>query len=50
MSYVLTRLMSLVSLYTPWKHQEIFSFLMFLGGAERDQWHEMVYSVAPLWA
>ena len=25
----------------PQKHQEISSFLIFSGGIERDQWHEM---------
>ena len=31
----------LVYFYTPWKHQKTSVFLMFLGGIERDQWHEM---------
>ena len=33
--------MPLVSFYTPWKQQKTRSFLMFSGGIERDQWHEM---------
>ena len=33
--------MSLASFYTPWKHQKTSGFLMFSGGIERDQWHEM---------
>ena len=32
----------MVSFYTPWKRQKAFGFLMFLGGIERDQSHEMV--------
>ena len=24
----------------PWKHQKAKAFLIFLGGIERDQWHE----------
>ena len=30
-----TCFMALVFFYTPWKHQETFSFLMFSGGIER---------------
>ena len=30
-----------VSFNTPWKHQKFKGFLMFLGGIEWDQWHEM---------
>ena len=26
---------------TPWKHLKTFGFLLFSGGIERDQWHEM---------
>ena len=37
----LTHFMPLVSFYTPSKHQKTFGFLMFLGGIERGQWHEM---------
>ena len=33
--------MPLVSLCTPWDHQEISGFLMFSGGIEIDQWHVM---------
>ena len=32
--------MSLVSFYTPWKHQKMYSFL-FLGWWLKDQWHKM---------
>ena len=28
-------------LYTPWKYQKTSGFLMFSGGIERNQWHEM---------
>ena len=31
----------MVSFYTPRKHQNTRGFLMFSGGIERDQWHEM---------
>ena len=27
--------------YTPWKYQKTSSFLMFSGGRERDELHEM---------
>ena len=37
----LIHFMPLVSFYTPSKHQKTFGFLMFLGGIERGQWHEM---------
>ena len=40
-SYSLIHFMPLVSFYTSWKHQKISGFLMFLGGIERDHWHEM---------
>ena len=40
-SSVLTRFMPLISFYTPRKHQKTRGFLMFSGGIERDQWHEM---------
>ena len=33
--------MSLVSFYTPWKHQKTSGFLMFSGGIEKEHWHEM---------
>ena len=33
--------MPLVSFYNPWKDQKTSGFLMFLGGIEGDQWHEM---------
>ena len=33
--------MSLVSFYTPWKHQKTKDFPMFSGGIERDQWDEI---------
>ena len=36
-----TYFMPLVSFDTPWKHQKTNAFLMFSGGVERDQWHEM---------
>ena len=29
--------------YTPWKQEKITVFKMFLGGIERDQWHEKGY-------
>ena len=38
----LTNFMLLVSFDTPWKHQKTRGFMMFSGGIERDQWHEMV--------
>ena len=40
-SFLLTYFMPLVSFYTPWKHQKTSGFLMFSGGIERDQWHEI---------
>ena len=40
----LTHFMPVLSFYTPWKHQETFGFLMFSGGVESDQWHDMVWS------
>ena len=30
----------MVSFYTPWKHKKTSGFRMFLGGIEKDQWHE----------
>ena len=36
-----TNSLSLISFYTPWKHQKTSGFLMFSGGIERDYWHEM---------
>ena len=33
--------MQLVYFYTPYKYQEISGFLMFSGGVEKDQSHEM---------
>ena len=39
----LTHFMSLVSLYIPWKYQKTSGFLMFSGGIEINQWHEMGY-------
>ena len=33
--------MSLISFYTPWKHQRTFGFLMFSAGIERDRLHEI---------
>ena len=35
--------MPLVSFDTPWKHQKTFRFLIFSGGIERGQWHDMGY-------
>ena len=37
----LIHFMRLVSFYTLCKHQKTFSFLMFSGGMEKEQWHEM---------
>ena len=37
----LTHFMPLVFLYTPRKHQKTSGFLIFSGGIERDQWHEI---------
>ena len=39
--YILTHFMQLVSFSTPWKHKKTFGFLMFSGGIERDQRHEI---------
>ena len=36
--------MPLVSFYTPWKYEKTSRFLIFSGGIERDQWHEMGYA------
>ena len=33
--------MPLVSFYAPLKHPKTIDFLIFSGGIERDQWHEM---------
>ena len=33
--------MPLVSFYIPWKYQKTSNFLMFSGGIERNQWHQM---------
>ena len=38
---VLVHFMPLVSFDTTWKHLKPFGFLIFSGGIERDQWHEM---------
>ena len=38
---LLTHVISLVSFCTPGKHQKTIGFLMFPGGIERDQWHEI---------
>ena len=40
-SIFLAHFMPLVSFYTPRKRQKTKDFLMFSGGIERDQWHEM---------
>lgn len=39
----LAHFISMVSLYIPWKHQKAIGFLMFSGGIEINQWHEMGY-------
>ena len=36
-----THFIPLVSFNTSWKHQKISGFIMFSGGIERNQWHEM---------
>ena len=41
MAGTLTHFMPLVTFYTPQKHHKTRDFLMFLGGIERDQWHEI---------
>ena len=33
--------MPLVSFYSPWKQQKSRGSFIFLGGIEREQWHEM---------
>ena len=33
--------MTLVSFYTPWKHQKTSRFLMLTRGIEKNQWHEI---------
>ena len=33
--------MPVISFYHPEKHQKTSGFLMFSGGIERDEWHEM---------
>ena len=52
----LTHFMPLVSFYASWKRQKTSGFLMFLGGIEGDQWHEMslylllkIISIKKLW-
>ena len=49
---IFTRIMSIVSFYTPWKLQETWGFLMHLGGIEKDQWHEtsLVDWARSIWA
>ena len=37
----LTNFIPLVSFYSLWKRHKNSGFLMFSGGIERDQWHEM---------
>ena len=39
--HILTHFMSLVSFDTPGKCQKTKGFVIFSGGIERDQWHEM---------
>ena len=34
-------ILSLAPFWTPRNHKETKAFLIFLGGIERDQWHEM---------
>ena len=48
--------MPLISFYASWKRQKTSGFLMFLGGIEGDQWHEMsfylllkIISIKKLW-
>ena len=41
--YLLIQFMLSVFLYTPWKYKKTSRFLMFLGGIERDQCHEIDY-------
>ena len=38
---LLIHVMPQISFYTPWNHQKTRAFLMFSGGAVRQQWHEM---------
>ena len=38
---LLAHFMPLFSFYSPWKHEETVSFLMFSEGIEIDQWYEM---------
>ena len=40
-SEFLTHLMSLVSFYTPWKHQKTKRFAGVFGGYRKKPWHEM---------
>ena len=42
---LLTYFMPFVSFDSPCKHQKTSGFLMFSGGIERGQWHEMGYRV-----
>ena len=44
---LLTHFMPLVSFCIPWKHQKTSGFLMFSGGIERYQWHEMDVASIP---
>ena len=44
---VLTFLISLVSIYTSCKFQKTRGFLMFPGGIERGQWHEIAFLTYP---
>ena len=43
-SFVLRKFITVISFYTPWKHQKTFGFLMFSGVIEIQQWLEMAYS------
>ena len=36
-----THFKNLFSFYNPWKHSKTFDFLMFSGGTEKDQLHEI---------
>ena len=40
-SLILTQFMPLAAFYTPWKRQNTRGFLVFPGGIESGQWHEM---------
>ena len=39
--FTLTYFMPPVSFYTLWKHQKTWVVLIFSGGIEREEWHEM---------